>query len=460
MSEQGELVGRRYRLIQKTGDHWRAVDENSDDQVLLSWERLPSSQDVADRLALFVQQHDERTRRQAAALRTCPNLAFVDDLVAAGDGVWSVTRHVEGRTLAEDIAHHGPAPAETLRPAARDLLRALSAAHAEGMTHGGIAPEVVRLEANGTAVLTGFDAIQDPDQAGEADDVRSLGAVLFYALEGRMPGESETPTGELGPLIAAMRAEDPDERISAGEALALLGEAENAAPHTENDLTSHRVLPVVGAILAIGILLLLVVGLSEQESTDYEESDSDSVSTTDSDEYSDEYSEESSDEYSEEISTTTSDSTAEAFEGVVEGSCLPIYQDGNEEWNTSTPPDPVPCNSKTAGVFKVISTSESSSECTIRSTDYVPWSYEDTTLCLDRVWIPDFCVLAETTSEGTDVGETTAVDCTAPEITGRYNTVLVVSSVRDDPSDNCAPGDTWVLKADEGESHICFRNQT
>ncbi|MDI2032299.1 hypothetical protein QFW96_27015 [Saccharopolyspora sp. TS4A08] len=483
--QEGDLVGGRYRLLRASGARWRARDEDSGEQVSLERTRVSSAQDAADRVAAFDRRRTEHARRRAAAQRSSANLVLADELVADQDVLWSVTRLVEGRTLEEDVAAYGPVPETTATPIAEDLLRALAVAHREGIAHGGVSPQVVRLTGSGEAVLTGFDtplgdpAYRAPEHDEEAPtaagDVHALGTTLQHALTGRQPGQADdAPAGELGRLIARMRGADPARRPSAAEALRLLQAPAAEPPATiaePTETTPYRVLPVVGVLVAIGLLLVSIIGISQVDTSDDSTSDSDEASTTTSSyDSTSSYDWDESDSYeydSTETTTSTTDSTEEAFEDVEEGSCLPVYQDGEGEWNTSTPPDAVPCNDKTAGVFKVISTSLDSSECTSGSSDYVPWSYTGdsgytTTLCLDRVWVPRYCVLAETTPDGgVQIGTTTAVDCDETELPGHYNTVLVVSSVKNDPNASCASSSSdttryFSLPADEGASLVCL----
>ncbi|RRO14704.1 hypothetical protein EIL87_18325 [Saccharopolyspora rhizosphaerae] len=493
-AEEGELVGGRYRLLRGAGQRWRARDEINGEQVSLERVRVRSAQDASDRVARFEQDRGEHAQHRTVALRKAPNLVFADHLLADEDVVWSVSRLVEGRTLAEDIATYGPAAATTVEPIARDLLRALSAAHSEGITHGSLSPAAVRLTGTGEALLTGFDVPvddssyhppegRDPSPAG---DVHALGSTLLHALEGRSPGHSGTPAhgGELGQLIARMRAADPAQRPSADEAWGLVEAPADrvVAPRPESEVPAdqapYRLFPVVGVVVAIGLLLLVTVGLIQLEDSGTSSYDSDGVSTSDSTS-SDESSEDGDESYywdsdesdywdeSGTTTTTTSDSTEEAFDDVQEGSCLPIYQSGDGEWNTSVPPDPVPCDHDTAGVFLVISTTLDSTDCRSESEDHVPWSYtgdsgDTTTLCLDRVWVPRYCVLAELTGDdGVRIGTSTAVDCDETELPSDYNTVLVVDSVKTDPTAPCArsSSDTaryYSLTADEGSSLVCF----
>lgn len=164
------------------------------------------------------------------------------------------------------------------------------------------------------------------------------------------------------------------------------------------------------------------------------------------------------------------DATQEAFRDVDRGSCLPVYRDGNG-WNVEVPPSAVSCRSRRAGLFQVTRTATSSVSCPTgvgRDTwsYYSPVTGDATTLCLNRVWVANYCVLA-TQSGGaiSSIGSSTAVDCQATRVPKPYNQLLVVSGVYRAPSDAdasyCRTGahDSrryWSLLADGGDTLVCF----
>lgn len=165
------------------------------------------------------------------------------------------------------------------------------------------------------------------------------------------------------------------------------------------------------------------------------------------------------------------DSTEEAFQAVGEGSCLPVYRDG-ADWNVSVPPSPVSCGSDRAGLFQVTRTLTDSTACPT-GVGRDSWSHHSTvtgtttTLCLNRVWVKNYCVLAEgSANDVSSIGSTTAVDCDATRVPVPYNQVLVIAGVYQVPASgadtsNCptGPGDNrryWSLYADSGETLVCF----
>ncbi len=177
-------------------------------------------------------------------------------------------------------------------------------------------------------------------------------------------------------------------------------------------------------------------------------------------------------EYVPTATTRPPDPTEVAFRSVTVGSCLPVYMTGHgNEWSHSAPPDPVSCSASYAGLFQVTRVGSSSAQCGT-GTGHTSWSYdggsgERTTLCLERVWVPRFCVLAQGDGAGgvASIGTTTAVDCDADRIPVDYDYVLVVAAVYRAPAnataDHCreSPYDSrqyWSLLVDEDATLVCF----
>ena len=159
-----------------------------------------------------------------------PNIAVVHDFFVGEGGNYMVTEFIDGTTLRQWSAAHGPFPIALAADVASQVLAGLEHIHRRGLLHRDISPDNVmlaydaddRLEAKiidlgiakdvNTAsadktmagVLIGNPKYMSPEQLGligeneEIDgrtDLYSLGIVLYEMLLGVSPFASETPQG-------------------------------------------------------------------------------------------------------------------------------------------------------------------------------------------------------------------------------------------------------------------------
>jgi len=160
----------------------------------------------------------QRFRREAllqARLRH-PNIVTVYDF-GSEDDFYIASEFIEGETLRDRLERDGPMPVEKLKPILMQVLDALAYAHEHEVVHRDLKPANIMLSRRGEAKLTDFGlafardfgqltqegsiigtpAYMSPEQArGLTTDARtdifSLGIVIYEALTGKNPFQSDT----------------------------------------------------------------------------------------------------------------------------------------------------------------------------------------------------------------------------------------------------------------------------
>jgi serine/threonine protein kinase len=262
------------------GTVWRATDLVLDREVAIKELRLPDDVTEDERNSLL-----RRTTREArvAGRLSHPNVVTVLDVVNEDGRPWIVMELVEARTLAEIIDIAGPLPYPRVAEIGLQLISALKAAHDEGIVHRDVKPENVMISEDGRVVLTDFGlaawtgesalsssgriigspSYLPPERAkagpvGPASDLWSLGATLYAAVEGHPPygrkgyiailrgDDVEEPppaanAGPLAPVLAGLLKVDPNERLTAESATAMLRIASLApwAPETSPETAAR-----------------------------------------------------------------------------------------------------------------------------------------------------------------------------------------------------------------------------
>ncbi|MGI5169106.1 WD40 repeat domain-containing serine/threonine protein kinase [Spirillospora sp. CA-253888] len=184
-------------------------------QVFLG--RSPGGRPVAVKLVRSEyagdRQFRDRFAREVEAARRVGGFhtAPVVDADAKADPPWMVTAYIQGPSLNEAVARHGPMPAEEVRALGSALAEGLAAIHASGLVHRDLKPANVILAADGPRIIdfgivrdlaasaltasgsvVGTVAYMSPEQirglpADPAGDVFSLGSVLAFAATGQSP---------------------------------------------------------------------------------------------------------------------------------------------------------------------------------------------------------------------------------------------------------------------------------
>jgi serine/threonine-protein kinase len=233
-SRTGLVIADRYQIVRQLGAGgmgavYQAKQLSMDRMVALKLihPHIASRPEVAARF------HREM---QAMSRIEHPSTIQVFDYGATADGqLFLAMEYLEGCSLAS-IA--GPMPLSRLLHIARQIVRALGAAHAEGIAHRDLKPDNVMLldrygdkdvvkvldfgiarfvddaganpQMTAEGALLGTPAYMSPEQAlGRAVDYRadwySLGVMLYQLATGRLPFEAQTIAG----LLVAHASETP-----------------------------------------------------------------------------------------------------------------------------------------------------------------------------------------------------------------------------------------------------------
>jgi serine/threonine protein kinase len=270
-ADAGRVIAGRYRLQAPIGRGamgvvWRARDQLLDRDVAIKEVQIADSLTDEERATAF-----QRTLREAktAARLNHPAVVTVYDVVEDGGRPWIVMQLVHAQSLDQMLAASGPLSPRRAAEMARQLLSALSVAHAAGVMHRDVKPSNVLLGSDDRAVLTDFGIAtfaDDPkltqtgmvmgspgftaperirgEDASPASDLWSLGATIFAAVEGHGPFEKrggaittmsaiinedapEAPTaGALGPVIAALLRREPSDRPDASAAARMIADVQ------------------------------------------------------------------------------------------------------------------------------------------------------------------------------------------------------------------------------------------
>jgi serine/threonine protein kinase len=246
VTDEGELIAGRYRLISRLGrgamgEVWQAQDERLHRPVAIKQLLLPAR--LSDVEADEANRRAMREGRITARLHH-PHAIVVYDVVENEGQPCLVMEYLPSRSLATVLSLQGVLPTAEVARIGAQIAAALAAAHKAGIVHRDIKPGNVLLADDGTAKITDFGishAVGDvtvtatgilagtpaylaPEVAqghiaGFPSDVFSLGSTLYTALEGTPPfgldnnaiallhhvasGEI-TPPRQSGPLTALL----------------------------------------------------------------------------------------------------------------------------------------------------------------------------------------------------------------------------------------------------------------
>jgi serine/threonine protein kinase len=266
---QGRVVASRYRLVRElsrsgTGTMWLADDQMVGRQVAVKELRPPQGLNAAERDTFT--ERAFREARSAARLHH-PGAVILHDIVPATDdgAIYLIMEYLDGPTLAQLIAQHGPQPAAQVAAWGLQLLAVLETAHGLGIIHRDVEPANIIIT-GGQAKLSDFGIAHsladtrltrsgilgsqaylapelfDAHPLTPAADLWSLGATLYAATAGHGPFDRDTTSATLravlvdslptppGPpvlatAIASLLQRDPAGRASISQARAHLQQA-------------------------------------------------------------------------------------------------------------------------------------------------------------------------------------------------------------------------------------------
>ncbi|HLM65651.1 MAG TPA: protein kinase [Acidimicrobiales bacterium] len=254
-----DLLAGRYRLGEPIGQGRSTVYRAEDVRL-----RRPVA---VKEVQLFVAGPEDVERTRSRAIREAhaaarignPRAVTVFDVVEERGSIWLVMELIDAPSLAELVAEQGPMEHHRAAQVGLDVLHALDAAHTVGVVHRDVKPAnvlvtprdgakltdfgVARIrddtQVTATGLIIGSPAYMAPEQAkgdraGPAADLWSLGATLYFAVEGEspFPGTSaiavatavvygaHRPPAHHGPLTAVIErllSKEPIDRPTPGE---------------------------------------------------------------------------------------------------------------------------------------------------------------------------------------------------------------------------------------------------
>ncbi|MFD5389163.1 serine/threonine-protein kinase [Streptomyces sp. NPDC127074] len=266
-SPHGSVLGGRYELRGRLGAGGMSLVWDAYDMALGRPVVVKELRPVGDPDPEAYRRWHERLRREVRVLAATvhPHLAAIYDLGERDGRVWIVMERLDPRSLADRMREWDGRPyVPRIARIGLEVLRALRAMYAAGVAHRDVKPRNILFRPDGPAVLVdhlGLTFVDEDTVVGTPPymaperftlsscpataeamlkaDLWSLGVTLYEAVEGVVPFQGESVgelmsavlndppppmrhAGPLRPLIEGLLVKDPERRLTAERAEALL----------------------------------------------------------------------------------------------------------------------------------------------------------------------------------------------------------------------------------------------
>lgn len=166
--QQTRLLAERYELISPLGRGtmgtvWRARDRALGREVAVK--EIRQDPGLTEEQRTELRERMVREGRIAARI-SHPSVASIHDVLIQDDSPWIIMELIEARSLEQVIEEEGPLPPRLVAEIGVDLLGALRAAHAQGITHRDVKPGNVLITESGRVVLTDFGIAKAEETRG------------------------------------------------------------------------------------------------------------------------------------------------------------------------------------------------------------------------------------------------------------------------------------------------------
>ncbi|WP_446666487.1 protein kinase domain-containing protein [Flexivirga sp. B27] len=192
MSQQGDLMGGRYRLTNRIaaggmGEVWQAKDEILDRSVAIKLlkEGLTDEEGFTERF---------RNEARLSAALAHGNIAQVYDYGEDGNLAFLVMEFVPGKPLSKILHERGPISAADTAGLIGQAAAALHAAHRAGLIHRDVKPANMLVTPDGVVKLTDFGIARAVGSAAMTKTGEVMGTAQYLAPEAAMGRETTALT--------------------------------------------------------------------------------------------------------------------------------------------------------------------------------------------------------------------------------------------------------------------------